>query len=95
MSSEIVSALIGAGVGVATCLVNNLITSGKHGQRLDEHDKRFDGVDRVFSELDERFVPRNEIDARLRSLDDGQKRIESLLNMALSLVGFRKTPDVN
>ncbi len=86
MNPEILSALIGAGVAVLGCLWREAIADGRRDQRLDEHDKRFLGVDKVFGELDTRFVPRLEIDARLRAVSESQERIEKLLNLVLPTV---------
>lgn len=83
MNPEILCGIIGMAGGVIATFIGNMITSAKHEQRLDEHDRRFTGVDKVFSELDSRFVPRSEIDARLKSLSDSQERIEKLLNLVL------------
>ena len=83
MNPELASALIGAGVAVCGCLLREAIADGKRDQRLDDHDKRFIGVDKVFSDLDTRFVPRLELDRVLQSVAESQTRIEKLLNAVL------------
>lgn len=83
MNPEIVSALIGAGVAVCGCLLREAIADGKRDQRLDDHDKRFQGVDKIFGELDTRFVPRLEVDRVWKSISESQTRIEKLLNTVL------------
>jgi hypothetical protein len=45
---------------------------GKHGERLDSHDTKFD-------ELNTRFVPRQELEGMMNSISESQKRTERWL----------------
>ena len=85
INPEIGSALIGAGVAAVAMMINHLVATAKIQATQEAHEKKFEGVDLLFAQLDQRFVPRNEIDARLTSLDKGQERIEKMLNMVFSL----------
>ena len=88
--SLLIPAAVGAFVGVSATIINNRVTTGKHEQRLDEHDRRFVGVDTRFSTLDSDFVPRLELMARFASVIDSQNRIEKTLNLVLDLRGGKK-----
>jgi hypothetical protein len=83
INPEIGSALIGAGVASAAMLINRLVVTAKMQAKQEEHTEKFKGVDIIFAGLDQRCVPRNEIEARLTSLDRGQERIEKMLLSSL------------
>ena len=85
INPEVGSALIGAGVSTVAMLANRLVVTAKMQAKQEEHSEKFKEVGVLFAGLDQRFVPRNELDSRLTSLDRGQERIEKLLNLALSL----------
>ena len=87
--ADLIAALIGAVVAAAGSFVSFAILSAKHEERLDGHDREFKGVAEVLGALDTRFVPRNEIDAKLSSLKETTARIENAVNMLTTLVVHR------
>jgi hypothetical protein len=85
VNPEIGSALIGAGVAAVAMMINHLVATAKIQATQEEHKEKFKGVDILFAGLDQRFVPRREIDARLTALKESQDRIEKMLNLVFSL----------
>lgn len=74
-------------IAVITLIGGMYAVSGRHSEkfvtifkRLDASDKRHDGHEAKFDKLPEHYVPRTELDARLRTIEQNSEEIKRLLN---------------
>jgi hypothetical protein len=88
--SVVVSSAVGGGMSAVASVVRSLVTEGKHSIRLDRHDEQIKETTARLEALDDRYVPRRELEQIMLSMQASLNRVERWMENLLLKRGFQE-----